>query len=97
MNGEVKKMRKEKKFYDFSGYPRNFKTPQNCIEYFNDMCYQHEVQWQFGHVQNKCKESFVIECPFSKMCPVRVKFTWNKMKSHFSRDGGFAIFHDHVV
>lgn len=31
------------------------------------------------------------------MCPVRVKFTWNRMKAIFSRDNSFAIFHDHCV
>lgn len=61
------------------------------------MCYQAEVQWQFGHVANGNKEAFVIECPFSKMCPVRVKFNWNKQKGYFSRENSFAIFHDHCV
>ena len=31
------------------------------------------------------------------MCPVRVKFTWNRIKAIFSRDSSFAIFHDHCV
>ena len=31
------------------------------------------------------------------MCPVRVKFVWNCLKSVFSRDGSFAIFHDHCT
>ena len=39
----------------------------------------------------------MIECPFSKMCPVRVKFSWNKQKGYFSRESSFAIFHDHCV
>ena len=48
-------------------------------------------------MSNGNKESFVIECPFSKMCPVRVKFSWNKQKGYFSRESSFAIFHDHCV
>ena len=90
-------MRKELKFFDFTAFPRHFKTPQEAIDYYNDMCYQNEVQWQFGRVNNGSKEAFVIECPFSKMCPVRVKFTWNRIKAIFSRDSSFAIFHDHCV
>jgi hypothetical protein len=76
-SGDIKKMRKELKFYDFTALPRHFKNAFDCIDYYNDMCYQAEVQWQFGHVANGSKECFVIECPFSKMCPVRVKFNWN--------------------
>ena len=96
-HGEIKKMRKEKKFFDFTHFPRHFKTPQETIDYYNDMCYDADVQWQFGRVNNGSKEAFVIECPFSKMCPVRVKFTWNRMKCIFSRDASFAIFHDHCT
>jgi hypothetical protein len=43
--GDIKKMRKELKFYDFTGFPRHFKQPHDCIDYYNDMCYQAEVQW----------------------------------------------------
>ena len=95
--GEIKKMRKELRFFDFTHFPRHFKSPQEAIDHYNDMCYQNEVQWQFGRVQNNQKDAFVIECPFSRMCPVRVKFTWNRVKSIFSRDSSFAIFHDHCV
>ena len=42
-DGEIKKMRKELKFYDFTSFPRHFKNPHDCIDYYNDMCYQAEV------------------------------------------------------
>jgi len=97
MNGEVKKMRLEQKFYDFGTLCRHFETPLEAIDYYNDMCYQQQVQWQWGVVNDKNKEAFVMECPFSRMCPVRIKFKWKKEKGQFIRENQYAIFHDHVL
>jgi hypothetical protein len=95
VNPDIKKLRLELKFYDFNPLPKDFKTPQDCINTYNDMCYKHEVQWRFGHCINET--SFIIECPFSVMCPVRIKFNWNKHKLIFHRESGYAIFHDHCL
>jgi hypothetical protein len=39
MNGEVKRMRLEQKFWDFGTLPRAFKYPHECIDYYNDLSY----------------------------------------------------------
>lgn len=96
-SAHIKKMRLEQKFYDFGSLQKHFPTPREAIDYYNDMCHQQQVQWQWGVVNDKNVEAFVIECPFSRMCPVRLKFKWKKDRGVFTREGAYAIFHDHVL
>jgi len=41
MNGHAQQLKL--KYFNFNSLPKQFKTPQACIDTYNDMCYDHEV------------------------------------------------------
>eukprot|EP00347_Sterkiella_histriomuscorum_P009181 403342210 len=88
--------RTDSKYYDYSHFPKKFQTDKDAIDTYNELGYNWKLQFQFS-LPRKDKDTFTLECPFSKCCPVRAKFTWNKEKQKFIRAPQIQIYHDHCV
>lgn len=49
MNGPVCKPSKDAKFFDYSHFPKHFKTVEETLDTYNDLGYQQEIQFQIAY------------------------------------------------
>ncbi|TNV82045.1 hypothetical protein FGO68_gene12299 [Halteria grandinella] len=66
----------ESKYFDYSHFPKAYPTDDDALNSYNELGYPCKLQFKYQEPR-KSWDYFVLECPFSVMCPVRVCFKWN--------------------
>ena len=85
----------DSKYFDYSYFPKKFESEAEAIDAYNELGYPFKLQFHISRPRQA--GTFTLECPFSKICPVRAKFNWNSEHKKFIRQPHIQIYHDHCV